>query len=133
MDEIEALVRAAGGRTLGLFSSTRAAKAAAEEMRTRFGEDIPVLCQGDDQTGTLIKQFAADARTCLFGTMSLWQGVDVPGSACRLVIIDRIPFLVPTTRSLRRARRPLRTWAATGSWQCRRRTPLCGWLRVPGG
>lgn len=95
MDEIEALVRAAGGRTLGLFSSTRAAKAAAEEMRTRLGADIPVLCQGDDQTGTLIKQFAAGARTCLFGTMSLWQGVDVPGSACQLVIIDRIPFPRP--------------------------------------
>ncbi|MDE9366168.1 ATP-dependent DNA helicase [Luteipulveratus sp. YIM 133132] len=95
LDEIEALVRAAGGRTLGLFSSTRAAKAAAEEMRRRFGADIPVLCQGDDQTATLVRQFAGDARTCLFGTMSLWQGVDVPGSASQLVIIDRIPFPRP--------------------------------------
>ncbi|KNX36833.1 ATP-dependent DNA helicase [Luteipulveratus halotolerans] len=94
-DEIEALVRAAGGRTLGLFSSTRAAKAAAEEMRQRLGADIPVLCQGEDQTATLVRQFAADAATCLFGTMSLWQGVDVPGSACQLVIIDRIPFPRP--------------------------------------
>lgn len=94
-DEIEALVRAAGGRTLGLFSSRRAAEAAAEEMRARFGDDIPVLCQGDDQLPTLVRQFAADARTCLFGTLSLWQGVDVPGSACQLVIIDRIPFPRP--------------------------------------
>ncbi|USQ78680.1 ATP-dependent DNA helicase [Ornithinimicrobium faecis] len=95
-DEIEALVRAAGGRTLGLFSSRRAAEAATEEMRTRLKDaGINVLCQGDDQTPTLVRQFASDASTCLFGTMSLWQGVDVPGSACQLVIIDRIPFPRP--------------------------------------
>ena len=95
-DEIEALVRAAGGRTLGLFSSRRAAEAAAEEMRSRLADDgITVLCQGDDQMPTLVRQFASDASTCLFGTMSLWQGVDVPGSACQLVIIDRIPFPRP--------------------------------------
>ncbi|MEP7160085.1 MAG: ATP-dependent DNA helicase [Dermatophilaceae bacterium] len=95
MDELEALIRAAGGRTLGLFSSMRAARAAAEEMRSRLGEDYPVLCQGDDQTPTLVRGFARQARTCLFGTLSLWQGVDVPGSACQLVVIDRIPFPRP--------------------------------------
>ncbi len=95
-DEIEALVRAAGGRTLGLFSSRRAAEGAAERLRERLADtDITVLCQGDDQTPTLVRRFASDARTCLFGTMSLWQGVDVPGSACQLVIIDRIPFPRP--------------------------------------
>jgi len=95
-DEIEGLVRAAGGRTLGLFSSRRAAEAATEEMRKRLkSTDIEVLCQGDDQTPTLVRQFASKASTCLFGTMSLWQGVDVPGSACQLVIIDRIPFPRP--------------------------------------
>ncbi|USQ75253.1 ATP-dependent DNA helicase [Ornithinimicrobium cryptoxanthini] len=95
-DEIEALVRAAGGRTLGLFSSRRAAEAATEEMRSRLADDaVTVLCQGDDQTPTLVRQFASDTKTCLFGTMSLWQGVDVPGSACQLVIIDRIPFPRP--------------------------------------
>ncbi len=95
-DEIEALVRAAGGRTLGLFSSRRAAEAAAEEMRTRLaGTGMTVLCQGDDQTPTLVRRFASDATTCLFGTLSLWQGVDVPGPACQLVIIDRIPFPRP--------------------------------------
>lgn len=95
LDEIEALVRAAGGRTLGLFSSMRAATTAAEEMRGRLGEDFPVLCQGEDQLPTLVRRFAADPRTCLFGTLSLWQGVDVPGSACQLVLIDRIPFPRP--------------------------------------
>jgi len=97
LDEIEELVRASGGRTLGLFSSMRAAVAATESMRERFGKDtgIEFICQGEDQTSTLVRVFARDARTCLFGTLSLWQGVDVPGSACQLVIIDRIPFPRP--------------------------------------
>ncbi len=93
MDELADLITAAGGRTLGLFSSRRAAEAAAEAMRERL--DVPVLCQGDDQTPTLVRAFARDARTCLFGTLSLWQGVDVPGPACQLVVIDRIPFPRP--------------------------------------
>ena len=93
LEELAALIDAAGGRTLGLFSSRRAAEAAAEAMRQRL--DIPVLCQGDDATPTLVRQFAADASTCLFGTLSLWQGVDVPGPACQLVVIDRIPFPRP--------------------------------------
>ena len=93
MDELAALVEAAGGRTLGLFSSTRAAEAAAEEMRARL--DVPVLCQGEDRTAALVRTFAEDPATCLFGTLSLWQGVDVPGEACQLVVIDRIPFPRP--------------------------------------
>jgi ATP-dependent DNA helicase DinG len=98
LDEIEQLVRAAGGRTLGLFSSMRAAVAATEAMRERFSkesESIEFICQGEDQTSTLVRQFAREPRTCLFGTLSLWQGVDVPGSSCQLVIIDRIPFPRP--------------------------------------
>jgi ATP-dependent DNA helicase DinG len=91
--EIEALITAAGGRTLGLFSSMRAAKAAAEIMRDRL--DTPVLCQGDDTTSALVQQFADDAETSLFGTLSLWQGVDVPGPSLSLVLIDRIPFPRP--------------------------------------
>jgi len=93
MDELAALVEAAGGRTLGLFSSMRAAEAAAAEMRTRL--DVPVLCQGEDRTAALVRAFAEDLATCLFGTLSLWQGVDVPGDACQLVVIDRIPFPRP--------------------------------------
>ena len=96
LDEIETLVRAAGGRTLGLFSSMRAAREAAEAMRDRLGEsEIEILCQGEDQISTLVRQFARNPQTCLFGTMSLWQGVDVPGSSCQLVLIDRIPFPRP--------------------------------------
>ena len=93
MDELAALVEAAGGRTLGLFSSMRAAEAAAAEMRERL--EVPVLCQGEERTAALVAAFAADEATCLFGTLSLWQGVDVPGDACRLVVIDRIPFPRP--------------------------------------
>lgn len=84
------LVQAAGGRTLGLFSSTAAAARAAEAVRAKV--DLPILLQGDDSPGALQHAFASDARTCLFGTRSFWQGVDTPGSACQLVVIDRIPF-----------------------------------------
>ena len=54
-----------------------------------------ILCQGDDGTGALVERFAKGENTCLFGTLSLWQGVDVPGRTCSLVIIDRIPFPRP--------------------------------------
>ncbi|MFC8260561.1 ATP-dependent DNA helicase [Streptomyces sp. NPDC057291] len=93
LDELSELVEAAGGRTLGLFSSMRAAQAAAEELRGRV--DKPILLQGEETLGELIKNFAADPETCLFGTLSLWQGVDVPGASCQLVIMDRIPFPRP--------------------------------------
>ncbi|MGV0736688.1 ATP-dependent DNA helicase [Mycobacterium syngnathidarum] len=93
LDEIEGLITAAGGRTLGLFSSMRAAKAAAEVMRDRLS--TPVLCQGEDTTSALVQQFSDDPETSLFGTLSLWQGVDVPGPSLSLVLIDRIPFPRP--------------------------------------
>ena len=93
LNEIADLVTAAGGRTLGLFSSMRAARAAAEAMSERLS--TPVLCQGDDSTAALVERFSADESTSLFGTLSLWQGVDVPGPSLSLVIIDRIPFPRP--------------------------------------
>jgi len=93
LTELEELIRAAGGRTLGLFSSMRAAKEAAGALRGRIAH--PLLCQGDDVTAQLVRQFAEDEPTCLFGTLSLWQGVDVPGSSLQLVVIDRIPFPRP--------------------------------------
>ncbi len=43
----------------------------------------------------MAKQFVEDPHTCLFGTLSLWQGLDVPGDTCQLVLIDRIPFPRP--------------------------------------
>jgi ATP-dependent DNA helicase DinG len=93
LTELTELVTAAGGRTLGLFSSMRAARQAADELRGRIEQ--PLLCQGDDTTSQLVKRFADDHATCLFGTLSLWQGVDVPGPSLQLVVIDRIPFPRP--------------------------------------
>ncbi len=93
LTELEELIGAAGGRTLGLFSSMRAAKEAAGALRERISQ--PLLCQGDDLTAQLVRQFAEDEPTCLFGTLSLWQGVDVPGNSLQLVVIDRIPFPRP--------------------------------------
>jgi ATP-dependent DNA helicase DinG len=93
LQELWELIQAAGGRTLGLFSSMRAARQATAALRDSL--KFPLLCQGDDATGLLVKQFAADEPTCLFGTLSLWQGVDVPGPSLRLVAIDRIPFPRP--------------------------------------
>lgn len=93
LTEITELIEAAGGRTLGLFSSMRAARQAADELKDHLSH--PLLCQGEDSTSLLVRQFAEDDRTCLFGTLSLWQGVDVPGPSLQLVIMDRIPFPRP--------------------------------------
>ncbi|WP_018296195.1 ATP-dependent DNA helicase [Corynebacterium lubricantis] len=93
LDEIAGLITAAGGRTLGLFSSKRAAQQAAEAMQKRLPFDI--LVQGEDSTGALVDKFSASENVCLFGTLTLWQGVDVPGRSLSLVIIDRIPFPRP--------------------------------------
>ena len=91
--ELADLMEAAGGRTLGLFSSMRGAQTAAERLREK--SDLPILCQGEDSIAELLRQFSDDPRTCLFGTLSLWQGVNVPGASCQLVVIDRIPFPRP--------------------------------------
>lgn len=94
VDEIVRLIDAAEGRTLGLFSSRRAAEAAAEAVRERLPH-LTTLAQGDAQLSELTRQFVGDPHTNLFGTLGLWQGLDVPGDTCQLVIIDRIPFPRP--------------------------------------
>ncbi|MET8528423.1 ATP-dependent DNA helicase [Micromonospora sp. NPDC005172] len=92
-EELLGLVEALGGRTLGLFSSRRAATQAAELLRART--DLPVLLQGEEALPLLVRRFREEQSSCLFGVMSLWQGVDVPGDACQLVVIDRLPFPRP--------------------------------------
>jgi ATP-dependent DNA helicase DinG len=91
--ELEALIVAAGGRTLALFTSYRAMQAAADVIRPR----IPWLLstQNDLPKPALIRQFTEDETSCLFATMSFWQGVDVPGPALSLVTIDKLPFPRP--------------------------------------
>jgi ATP-dependent DNA helicase DinG len=93
LTEMRELIEAAGGRPHGLLSAKRAAPQAADELRDKVG--VPLLCQGEDSTALLVSKFAADEPSCLFGTLSLWQGVDVPGRPLQLVVIDRIPFPRP--------------------------------------
>ncbi len=92
-DELEALIDAAGGRTLALFTSYRAMHAAVDALRDRI--DHPLLAQDDLPKPLLVERFAADEATCLFATMGFWQGIDVPGPSLSLVTIDRIPFPRP--------------------------------------
>ncbi len=92
-DEIEALVLAAGGRTLALFTSRRAMELAAEVLAQRL--PWPVLVQGELPKAGLLEALSAQSAACLFATMSFWQGVDVPGPALTLVVIERIPFPRP--------------------------------------
>jgi len=87
------LAEAAGGGVLGLFSSLKAAEQAAEYFAQE--SDLQVFLQGEAPINQLISDFAASKKSCLFGTLSLWQGVDLPGDKCRLVLIDRIPFPRP--------------------------------------
>ena len=87
------LCEASEGGALGLFSSKRAAERAAEYMREH--SDLNILLQGESSLKALVEEFSEDVDSCLFGTMSLWQGVDVPGDSCRLVVMDRIPFPRP--------------------------------------
>jgi ATP-dependent DNA helicase DinG len=92
-EELLALVQALGGGTLGLFSSRRAAERAAEVLRAKT--DLTVLLQGEQSLPLLVRRFREDRASCLLGVLSLWQGVDVPGDACQLVVIDRLPFPRP--------------------------------------
>lgn len=87
------LAQSSGGGALGLFSSRKSMLAAAEFLKANT--DLKILCQGEAALPQLIEQFKQKSSTCLLGTLSLWQGVDVPGLACRLVVIDRIPFPRP--------------------------------------
>ena len=93
IDELEALINAARGRTLALFTSHRMLDEAAEALRRRLR--WPLLRQGDLPPPQLLERFAATDATCLFATIGFWQGVDVPGPALTLVTLDRLPFPRP--------------------------------------
>ena len=95
--ELGELIDAAGGRTLALFSSWRGVEAADAHLRKVLAElPIKIITQKrGDAVGPLVERFIKDETSILLGTMSLWQGVDVPGAACILVAIDRIPFPRP--------------------------------------
>ena len=97
LTELGELIDAAGGRTLALFSSWRGVEAADVHLRKVLAElPIKIFTQKrGDSVGPLVEKFAKDETSILLGTMSLWQGVDVPGNSCILVAIDRIPFPRP--------------------------------------
>lgn len=88
------LVRAAGGRTLGLCTSLRAAGDLREALRAAL-PDIRVLAPDDLPRARLMEEFAADETSCLIGSLGLWQGLDVPGPSISLVVVDKIPFARP--------------------------------------
>ena len=94
LDEVGDLIDAAGGRSLVLCSSWRAVERMGDYLRVRLSTPVLVQRRGEP-AATLVDAFAADPATSLVGTMSLWQGVDVPGDTCSLVVIDRIPFPRP--------------------------------------
>jgi ATP-dependent DNA helicase DinG len=92
-DELEALIKAAGGRTLALFTSWRAMRAAHEALEERL--PFTLLTQSDLPKPLLVAAFTDDETSCLFATMGFWQGVDVPGPSLSMVVIDKIPFPRP--------------------------------------
>ena len=92
-EEIAALIDAAGGRTLALFTSWKAMDAAAQAVRSTVS--WPILTQRDMPKAALVRAFSEDEGTCLFATAGFFQGVDIPGRTLSLVIIDKIPFPRP--------------------------------------
>ena len=92
-DELEALITAAGGRTLALFTSWKAMDAALEALRPRL--PFKLLGQRDLPKPALIAEFKSDPSVCLFATAGLFQGIDIPGETLSLVTIDRLPFPRP--------------------------------------
>ena len=97
-EAIAALAQAAGGRTLGLFTSHASLQATREAVRSRLeAQGIQVLGQGvDGSPQQLLRVFQSNPRTLLLGTSSFWEGIDVPADTLNLLIIPRLPFPVPT-------------------------------------
>ena len=93
-EELHTLITAAGGRTLALFTSRSAMERAAAALAGRGGYEI--LVQDRLPRAELLARFRAGPGTAVFATQSFWSGIDLPGSLCHLVTIDKIPFPRPT-------------------------------------
>jgi len=93
IEELVALIEAAGGRTLALFTNRAVMNRVAEAVEDRI--DTPVLVQGTLSRQRIIEAFRDSAEASLFAVTSFWQGIDVPGHSLSLVTIDRLPFSVP--------------------------------------
>ncbi|MBN4059081.1 ATP-dependent DNA helicase [Endomicrobium sp. AH-315-J14] len=88
------LIRASGGGAFVLCTSLRSMRALAAGLKGKISQST--LVQGEAPKHALLDRFRKDGNAVLVATMSFWEGVDVPGRALRLVVIDRIPFAVPT-------------------------------------
>jgi ATP-dependent DNA helicase DinG len=93
-DEIERILEASRGRAFVLFTSYRQMRQVWELLRSRL--DYPLLLQGEAPRTALLESFRGTPGAVLFATSSFWQGVDVQGEQLSCVIIDRLPFAVPT-------------------------------------
>ena len=93
-DEIEEILQSSRGRAFVLFTSYGQMRQVHELLKARL--EFPLLLQGDAPRTALIDQFRATPHAVLFGTSSFWQGVDVQGEQLSCVIIDRLPFAVPS-------------------------------------
>ena len=93
LDELEALIVAAGGRTLALFTSHEALGLARGHLVDRL--DVPLLVQGERPPKALLEEFTAKEESCLLATRKFWQGIDVPGPSLTLVVVNRLPFPSP--------------------------------------
>jgi len=92
------ILRASGGRAFLLFTTLRALSVARERLTAalaREGLDFPVLVQGDGSKTELLTRFRTLGNAVLLGSASFWEGVDVPGDALSVVVIDKLPFAPP--------------------------------------
>jgi ATP-dependent DNA helicase DinG len=106
-DVLEALAKSLGGRTLGLFTSLRRMDEVANELSSRLrGEGIEVIAprRGSDDPTALIQRFV-NGPGVLLGARRFWQGIDIPGEALQAVVIEKLPFEVPTELRRRREAR----------------------------
>ena len=95
--EIDTLVSLTGGGAFVLCTSVRTMNDLARRLRVPLTQrGRLVMVQGEAPRGALLDRFRADGHAVLFATMSFWEGVDVPGEALRLVVIDKLPFEVPS-------------------------------------
>lgn len=93
-DRVAELVAITGGGAFVLCTSTQAMRSIALALDGRVPGDL--LVQGDAPKHVLLDAFRRSTDATLVATMSFWEGVDVPGNALRLVVLDKIPFAVPT-------------------------------------
>ena len=92
------LLKASGGRAFLLFTTLRALAQARERLADAFARDglaFPLLVQGEGSRSELLVRFRELGNAVLLGSASFWEGVDVPGNALSLVVIDKLPFAPP--------------------------------------